>query len=91
MTNELEPSELRFGEVLVFNQKLVHQSGRNISEAIRFSIQVRFSDLCDSEYAARRWPSNHKVTTDAFADPSISLQELSSPDSHARTAQVPTL
>ncbi len=46
---------------LVFDQKLVHESGINRSSNIRFSVQIRYSNLEDAEYAARGWPRNHKL------------------------------
>ena len=42
---DLQPCPIKFGEALIFNQKLVHQSGRNISKDVRFSVQMRVSDL----------------------------------------------
>ena len=38
-------AETKFGQSLVFNQKLVHKSGINSSSKVRISFQVRFSDL----------------------------------------------
>lgn len=64
---EFESCPVKMGEVLIFDQKLVHQSGFNRSDRIRFSIQLRFSDLRCPEYASRGFPINHKITTDAYA------------------------
>lgn len=55
-----------FGELLIFHQKLVHQSGRNTSDRIRFSIQLRFTDVSDKEYAAAGFLLNHGVTTSKY-------------------------
>jgi phytanoyl-CoA hydroxylase len=41
------------GEALVFSQFLVHRSGYNRSDKVRFSMQVRFNDLADREYLTR--------------------------------------
>jgi phytanoyl-CoA hydroxylase len=57
---------VRFGEALIFNQKLVHQSGRNVSNKIRFSIQLRFTDASDKDYAEKGFYINHKVTTEKY-------------------------
>ena len=37
--------ETKFGESLIFNQKLVHKSGINSSSKVRLSFQVRFADI----------------------------------------------
>jgi ectoine hydroxylase-related dioxygenase (phytanoyl-CoA dioxygenase family) len=58
---------IEFGNALIFNQKLVHQSGENISNQIRFSIQLRFTDLGCISYAERGYPQNHIVVTQKFA------------------------
>lgn len=57
---------VKFGQALIFNQKLVHQSGFNKSNKIRFSVQLRFSDLNDNQYADRGFYINHRITTEKF-------------------------
>lgn len=64
---DFQSCPVKLGEALVFNQKLVHQSGVNTSNKIRFSIQLRFSDLSCADYAGRGYPINHKVTTESYA------------------------
>ncbi len=63
---EFKSCPVNFGEALIFNQKLVHQSGVNTSKQIRFSVQLRFSDLGCSQYAQRGYPINHKLTTESY-------------------------
>lgn len=46
-----ESIDINIGEALVFSQFLVHKSGLNNSNNIRFTIQLRFTDLADREYA----------------------------------------
>jgi ectoine hydroxylase-related dioxygenase (phytanoyl-CoA dioxygenase family) len=58
---------ITFGNALIFNQKLVHESGRNISNRVRFSIQLRYTDLGCASYTDRGYPKNHKVVTEKFA------------------------
>ena len=41
---------VKFGQALIFNQKLVHKSGINHSKKIRYSILLRFSDLCCDDF-----------------------------------------
>ena len=55
-----------FGEVLVFNQKLVHKSAHNKSNNIRFSIQLRFSDLGCKEYQSQSYNINHTLIIKSF-------------------------
>ena len=62
---------VRFGEVLIFDQKIVHESGVNTSDKIRFSVQIRYSDLQDAEYADRGWPRNHVRKSEGFAAPTV--------------------
>jgi hypothetical protein len=62
---------VRFGEALIFDQKIVHKSGVNMSDGIRFSVQIRYSDLQDEEYASRGWPRNHVRESRGFATPTI--------------------
>ena len=46
---EFVPVPERVGEALVFNNFLIHRSGRNRRDTVRFSMQVRFSDLDSPE------------------------------------------
>jgi hypothetical protein len=64
---DFERREMKFGQSLIFNQKLVHQSGFNSSDRIRFSIQLRYSNLDTKEYLERDWYKNHKVVLQKFA------------------------
>ncbi len=59
---DLQPCPIKFGEALIFDQKLVHQSGRNISKDVRFSIQMRVSDLGCPDYRARDFAINNVPT-----------------------------
>lgn len=55
-----ESCNVKYGEAIIFNQKLVHKSGTNNSNKIRFSIQLRFSDLDCDDYFKRGLPINHE-------------------------------
>ena len=46
----------KFGEAIIFSEFLVHESGENISDKIRFSVQLRVTDLSSKEYAKRNYP-----------------------------------
>jgi phytanoyl-CoA hydroxylase len=50
-----ESIKLKFGQVLIFSQFLVHKSGENTSNRIRFSVQLRYTDLSDKDYAKRNY------------------------------------
>jgi hypothetical protein len=43
------------GQALVFSQFLIHKSGQNRTDRIRFSLQVRYSDLHDAEWVQRKF------------------------------------
>lgn len=46
---------LEVSQVVAFSQFLVHRSGMNRGEAIRFTLQYRFRDLASKEYATRNF------------------------------------
>lgn len=47
--------KVRAGEALVFSQFLVHKSGDNISNKVRFSVQLRYTDLAEQDYIKRKY------------------------------------
>ena len=49
------------GQARVFSNFLIHRSGPNRSNMVRFSIQVRFNDLASPEYARRKFTLDHLV------------------------------
>lgn len=44
------------GDALIFSQFLIHRSGTNISDKIRYSFQFRFNDYSESTYVERGYP-----------------------------------
>lgn len=48
--------KVKLGEALIFSQFLVHRSGYNVSKNIRFSLQLRVTDLLSEEYMKRSYP-----------------------------------
>ena len=46
---------MAFGKVLVFSQHLIHKSGSNHAGQVRFSLQIRYSDLKSEEYMRRKY------------------------------------
>ena len=48
--------KVKLGEALIFSEFLVHRSGINRSNKIRFSLQLRVTDLLSKEYMKRYYP-----------------------------------
>ena len=48
--------KVKLGEALIFSEFLVHRSGVNRSKKIRFSLQLRVTDLLSKEYMKRHYP-----------------------------------
>ena len=53
-----EKIDTKFGEVLLFSTFLVHKSGLNLSNNIRYSINIRFNDVNSEDYAERNYYLN---------------------------------
>ena len=49
---------IKLGQILVFSQFLIHESGENFSNGIRFSLDFRLNDLNDKLYAQRKYYLN---------------------------------
>lgn len=61
ITDSLNPedfvqTEFQVGDVLVFSAFLVHQSGNNITENIRWSVQLRYNNLDEPTFIERGFP-----------------------------------
>jgi len=56
------------GDIVVFNQFLVHRSGKNTSNQIRWSINYRFADLADPQWAARDFYTPYKYYPDTTGE-----------------------
>ena len=52
----MELAELDFGQVLVFSNLLVHASNANLSDDIRWTVQVRFGDFKSDLPVGKGWP-----------------------------------
>ena len=48
------------------DKRLVYKSSCNNTSNIRFSIQLRFSDLACNDYKNRNYPLNHKILIKDF-------------------------
>lgn len=49
-------TELEVGDAVFFSALLIHQSGNNITDLIRWSIQFRYNNLEDSSFIDRAYP-----------------------------------
>jgi len=62
-----EAIPVKFGQAIIFDQKIVHKSGFNSSDIVRFSILLRYSDLADKDYLKRGFPLNHEIINKKFS------------------------
>lgn len=53
--SEYAPVNMKVGEALIFSQFVIHRSGNNKSNQILFSLQLRYNDLDNEEYAKRNY------------------------------------
>lgn len=61
---QFESYPVKVGQVLAMSQMLVHRSGPNYSDRVRFSVQIRFNDLNDNRYGKRFFFVNEGSTQD---------------------------
>ena len=63
--------EVKAGDALFFSSFLIHRSGDNVSDAIRWSCHFRYNDLSEKTYIKRGYPSPYQYRP---------LPELVTPD-----------
>ena len=56
--NQMQHLNIKIGEAIIMSQFLVHSSGDNNSDSIRFSIDFRLNDLNEKSYALRKYYVN---------------------------------
>ena len=61
VTDEPVTIEARRGDLVVFKQMLLHRSTPNLGEQIRWSAQLRITDLADPEYRRQRFPTGDRT------------------------------
>jgi ectoine hydroxylase-related dioxygenase (phytanoyl-CoA dioxygenase family) len=66
--SNLKSIPMKAGQILCFSQFAIHSSGKNIGKKIRFSIQLRYSDLEDSFFIKHKWVLNNKDTPVPFGE-----------------------
>ena len=52
---------MSFGQILVFSQHVIHKSGANYADNVRFTLQTRYTDLASEEYMKRKYYIHRKV------------------------------
>jgi Phytanoyl-CoA dioxygenase (PhyH) len=55
-TSKMVPIEIETGDALFFSSLLVHQSGTNITESIRWSCHFRYNNLNELSFVERGYP-----------------------------------
>ncbi len=71
--------EVRRGDIVVFKQMLLHRSTPNFSDQIRWTAQLRITDLADPDYRRQRFPTGDRTN--------IFYVDYPGHDSAARRAQ----
>lgn len=54
--SEFVQTELEVGDIVVFSTLLIHQSGNNTTDLIRWSVQFRYNNLDDASFIERAYP-----------------------------------
>lgn len=54
---EYEAVPMEAGDVLFFSAFLIHRSGENVSERVRWSIQFRYNNAAEETFVARHFPN----------------------------------
>ncbi|MEZ4905556.1 MAG: phytanoyl-CoA dioxygenase family protein [Spirosomataceae bacterium] len=54
--NDFVQTEFEVGDLLIFSAFLVHQSGNNITNNIRWSVQLRYNNLAEPTFIERGYP-----------------------------------
>jgi phytanoyl-CoA hydroxylase len=55
--NKFASLNVETGDVLFFSTFLIHRSGNNITESIRWSCHFRYNDLSEETFIARKYPN----------------------------------
>jgi hypothetical protein len=72
--------EVKAGDALFFSAFLIHASGDNTTDSIRWSCHFRYNDLAESTYVARNYPSPYvykpqqELITPGFPDSNLVRQ-----------------
>jgi phytanoyl-CoA hydroxylase len=61
--NNFTSLEVKVGDVVCFNSFLIHQSGNNVTENIRWSMHFRYNDMNEASFIRRKFPHPYQVYT----------------------------
>ena len=59
--DEFVPVPMRAGDALFLSAFLVHRSGQNTSEDVRWSVQFRYNNAAEPTFAARKFANPYSV------------------------------
>lgn len=79
VTDEPVTIEAKRGDIVVFKQMLLHRSTPNFSDQIRWTAQLRITDLAEPDYRRQRFPTGDRTN--------IFYVDYPAHDSAARRAQ----
>jgi len=79
VTEEPVTIEAQRGDIVVFKQMLLHRSTPNLSDQIRWTAQLRITDLADADYQRQKFPTGDRTN--------IFYVDYPGHDSAARRAQ----
>lgn len=52
--------ELKVGDIIIFNTKLIHESGEIFDDSIRWSASFRYTDMLSQEFIEKGFPNPYK-------------------------------
>jgi len=52
------PVPINAGDAIIFSQLLIHRSGTNISNKMRYSLQYRYDDIAEKTFVDRNYPNS---------------------------------
>lgn len=68
--------ESKVGDCLIFSSFLIHRSGKNITDNIRYSCHFRYNDMLEDSYIDRGFPTPYKY----YPDDNLIYPELNTKD-----------
>jgi len=73
--SDFVPCDMKRGDALIFSAFLIHRSGTNTTDRIRWSIQLRYNNLEEKTFAERGFPHGYiykpvpEIITEGFPTP----------------------
>lgn len=70
------PMEVKKGDIVLFSQFLVHRSGHNATDSIRWSCHFRYNDLNETSFVERAYPHTYIYKPDdTLLNPDFNTQD----------------